>query len=66
MTVPLISLAQVRILEEEVVVPLLAPDQLPEDLTPSTPFDEGSIFRGLPEGGPFGLGDLRWFAERRT
>jgi len=65
MTVPLISLAQVRILEEEVVVPLRAPDQLPDDLIPATHFDEVSILDGLPEPGPFRLDDLRWFAERR-
>jgi NADH dehydrogenase len=66
MTVPLISLAQVRILEEEVVVPMRAPGQLPDDLGPLTPFDEASILSGLPEAGPFGLDDLRWFAERRS
>jgi uncharacterized protein YbjT (DUF2867 family) len=66
MTVPLISLAQVKILEEEVVVPLRAPDQLPDDLIPGTPFDEVSILAGLPEAGPFRLDDLRWFAERRS
>jgi len=66
MTVPLISLAQVKILEEQVVLPLRAPDQLPDDLIPATPFDEVSILDGLPEPGPFRLDDLRWFAERRV
>jgi uncharacterized protein YbjT (DUF2867 family) len=65
MTVPLISVAQVRILEEEVVMPLRARDDLPDDMTPSTPFDEASIVRGLPAPGPFRLDDLRWFAGRR-
>jgi uncharacterized protein YbjT (DUF2867 family) len=63
MTVPLIALAQVRILEEEVVVPLRAPDQLPDDLMPTTPFDELSIRNGLPEPGPFRAKDLRCFAH---
>jgi NADH dehydrogenase len=66
MTVPLISIAQVRILEEEVVVPLRAPDRLPADLMPMTRFDEASILRGLPRAGSFRLDDLRWFAERRA
>lgn len=59
MTVPLLSLAQVRILEEEVIEPALAPDHVPDDLAPSTRFDESSIRLGLPEAGPFGLDDLR-------
>jgi nucleoside-diphosphate-sugar epimerase len=59
MTVPLISMAQVRILAEEVVQPTLAPDDLPADLVPSTPFDHRSIRAGLPDSGPFHLADLR-------
>jgi NADH dehydrogenase len=64
MTVPLISLAQVRILEEEVVEPLCAPDRVPDHLTPSTPFDDASIRAGLPPAGRFRREDLRWFAKR--
>ncbi|MHB1710051.1 MAG: NAD(P)H-binding protein [Acidimicrobiales bacterium] len=67
MTVPLIAHAQVRILgilEEEVVEAVRAPDVLPDDLTPSTPFDEASIRAGLPEPGPFRLAHLRWFSHR--
>lgn len=60
MTVPLVSTAQVRILVEEVVEPTLAPDSLPADLVPRTPFDTPSIRAGLPDPGPFGLADLRW------
>ncbi len=56
----LISLAQVRILAEEVVEPTLAPDALPADLVPATPFDLASIRAGLPHPGPFGPSDLRW------
>jgi NADH dehydrogenase len=59
MTVPLISVAQVRILAEEVVDPTLAPDRLPADLAPSTPFDQHSIRAGLPDPGPFQLVELR-------
>lgn len=63
MTVPLISTAQVRILAEEVVEPVLAPDRLPADLTPSTPFDANAIRAGLPDPGPFGLADLRCWRQ---
>lgn len=62
MTVPLIARAQVRILDEEVVESLLAPDPVPEDLRPSTPFSSESILAGLPDAGPFRLADLRAFS----
>ncbi len=65
MTVPLVSLAQVRILQEEVVEPLNAPDQVPGDLVPQTVFDEGSVRARLPEPGRFRSHDLRWFKEGR-
>lgn len=64
MTVPLISLAQVWILEEEVLQPLNAPDQLPADLRPNRAFDANAVRKGLPEPGPFRLRDLRWFSGR--
>jgi hypothetical protein len=64
MTVPLISAAQVRILQEEVVDPALAPDPLPDDLLPSTAFDAESVRAGVPACTPFRLGDLRLFAKR--
>lgn len=62
MTVPLISLAQVRILSEGIVEPLPPCETLPDDLLPRTPFSELQIRLGLPEAGGFGLRDLRWFA----
>ncbi|MGD0881133.1 MAG: NAD(P)H-binding protein [Acidimicrobiales bacterium] len=65
MTVPLTATAQVRILEEEVIEPRGAPDLLPDDLVPSTRFGEEAIRAGLPQPGPFGLGDLRWFSSSR-
>jgi NADH dehydrogenase len=64
MTVPLISAAQVRILQEGVVDAALAPDPLPDDLLPSTAFDAESVRAGAPACTPFGLGDLRLFAKR--
>jgi hypothetical protein len=63
MSVPLISVAQVQILEEDMIEPIRAPDPLPADLIPSTLFDESSIRAGLPDPGRFGLGDLRYFAS---
>ena len=60
MTVPLIARAQVRLLEEEIVEPVLAANELPQDLQPSTPFDAHTIRAGLPEPGRFGLKDLRF------
>jgi len=65
MTVPIVSLAQVRILQEEVVEPFNAPDLVPGDLVPRTPFDSQSIRAGLPEPDPIRLDDLRWFGGRR-
>ncbi len=62
MTVPLISTAQVRILEEELIEPALAPDRVPDDLVPLTAFDEKSIRAGLPGPEGFRLSDLRLFA----
>jgi uncharacterized protein YbjT (DUF2867 family) len=59
MTIPALSVAQARILTEQVVEPTLAPDHLPPGLVPSTPYDEHSIRAGLPDPGPFGLADLR-------
>ena len=64
MTVPLVSIAQVRILSEGVsdaTPPYVA---LPPDLAPSTPFSVATIRAELPPLGPFGLRDLRLFAPR--
>lgn len=63
MTVPLVAKAQVRILEEELVEPAMAPDDLQSDLLPRTPFDEAAVRAGLPSRPErFGLKDLRPFA----
>jgi uncharacterized protein YbjT (DUF2867 family) len=62
MTIPLVSVAQVRILSEGIVEPLPPCGPLPDDLLPRKPFSEPQIRQGLPEVGRFGLKDLRWFA----
>ena len=62
MQVPLVSIAQVRILAEGIVEPLPACDGLPADLLPKRRFTQDQIRAGLPEPAAFGLKDLRWFA----
>ena len=59
MKIPLLSLAQLRILSEGIVEPLPACDGLPEDLLPTTHFTAEQIHKGLPEPGPFHFHDLR-------
>jgi NADH dehydrogenase len=59
MKVPLVSLAQVRILSEGVVDPWPPYENLPADLLPATPFSDEQIRRGLPEAKAFGARDLR-------
>ncbi|HVH69949.1 MAG TPA: NAD(P)H-binding protein [Candidatus Dormibacteraeota bacterium] len=59
MKIPLLSLAQLRILSEGIVEAQPACDSLPADLLPTTRFTPEQIQKGLPEPGPFGLRDLR-------
>jgi len=59
MKIPLVSLAQVRILSEGIVEALPACGMLPADLLPSTRFSDEQIRRGLPEAKAFGRNDLR-------
>lgn len=63
MRIPLIAVAQLRILSEGVADPLDGADRLPPDLEPSTPFAPDQIRRGLPDLHPFSLADLRCCAE---
>ena len=59
MTIPLTSLAQVRILSEGIVEALPPCQGLPDDLLPRTVFSGEQIRKGLPEAAPFGFRDLR-------
>lgn len=59
MKIPLLSLAQLRILSEGMVEALPPCDALPADLQPATRFVAEQIQHGLPPPGPFGLRDLR-------
>ena len=59
MTVPLVSVAQVRMLAEGLAEPCLPCDVLPAELAPRIKFSEEQIRKGLPPPGPFGARDLR-------
>ena len=60
MKVPLTSLAQVRILSEGVVEAGSPVACVPYDLVPTRRFTAEQIRNGLPQSGPFCVGDLRW------
>jgi NADH dehydrogenase len=60
MRVPLVSLAQVRILSEGIVEPASPVVPLPYDLVPTRRFTIEQIRNGLPHPKPFCVGDLRW------
>jgi uncharacterized protein YbjT (DUF2867 family) len=63
MTVPMLSISQVRILREE-LRPTLAPDIVPADLLPATPYDKESVRARLPAPGRFNRDALRCCARR--
>lgn len=66
MTIPLTSLAQVRILSEGITEALPPCQGLPDDLLARTFFTGEQIRRGLPESIAFGLKDLRCFRRGDT
>lgn len=55
MAVPLTAKAQVQMMAEGIVEPVLAPDSLPAEFQPTTPFSEEQIRKGLPQSKGFGL-----------
>lgn len=61
MKIPLLSLAQLRILSEGIVQALPFAEPLPEDLKPKKPFSQDQIKKGLPPAKGFGLKDCRGF-----
>jgi len=61
MTVPLVSVAQVRMLAEGLAESAPPCDPMPVELAPQIPFSEKQIRQGLPPPGPFRLKDLRCF-----
>lgn len=66
MKVPLVSLAQVRILDEGITEAAPGAGTLPPDLAPATPFSEAVIRAGLPSPGGFGRSDLSWTWHGRS
>ena len=58
MKVPLVALAQVRILPEGVLEPALPCDPLPVDLAPTLGFTDAQVSKGLPAAGSFTFHDL--------
>lgn len=64
MTVPLVSVAQVRMLNEGLAEPSQPCDPMPSDLASKIPFSEEQIRKGLPTPGPFRWRDLH-FPRRR-
>jgi hypothetical protein len=60
MTVPLTSVAQVRILAEGIVEPAMPVTKLPYDLVPTRRFTVEQIRSGLPQPRPFCVDHLRF------
>ena len=58
MKIPLLSLAEVRIMSEGFEQSYPASDELPEDLRPQALFTAEQIRQGLPAPGPFSIEDL--------
>jgi uncharacterized protein YbjT (DUF2867 family) len=63
MKIPLLSLAQLRILSEGIVEARPPCNALPTDLLPTRRFTAERIQKGLPGSGAFGLRDLRFVSE---
>ncbi len=59
MSVPMVSVAQVRMLSEGLAEPSPPYDPVPPELAPRIRFSEEQIRKGLPPPGPFGWRDLR-------
>jgi len=59
MSVPLVSVAQVRMLSEGLSQPAMPCEALPPDLASQIPFTDDQIRKGLPAAGPFTRRDIR-------
>jgi len=66
MTVPLVSVAQVRMLTEGLAEAASPCDPMPAELAPKIRFTEEPIRKGLPAPGPFGQRDLRCCRRNRS
>ena len=65
MVVPLVSVAQVRMLSEGLAEPNPPCAQLPPELAPRLAFTEDQIRKGLPPAGPFDFRDIRCCLRRQ-
>ena len=66
MAVPMVSVAQVRMLTEGLAEPSPPCDPMLPELAPKIPFSEEQIRRGLPPHGPFTWRDLRCCGCRKS
>jgi NADH dehydrogenase len=66
MSVPLVSTAQVQMLQEGLAEPAPPCDMVPAELASRLPFGEEQIRAGLPAPGPFSLRDLRLCKRRKS
>jgi NADH dehydrogenase len=65
MVIPIISVAQVRMLSEGIAEPMPPCDSPPNGLRPSTPFALEQIRKHMPEPAPFQLSDFRLHCANR-
>ena len=66
MVVPLVSVAQVRMLSEGLAEPCPRCDEAPPELAPRIRFSEEQIRKGLPPAGPFRRRDIRCCRRERA
>jgi NADH dehydrogenase len=66
MKVPMVSIAQVRILAEGLAQPVPPCDPMPSELAPRLKFTEAQIRQGLPRPGPFTWRDFRCCGHTRS
>ena len=64
MKVPMVSTAQVRMLQEGLAEPALACDSMPPEFAPRIRFTPEQIRKGLPKPGRFSWRDLRYCTRR--
>jgi NADH dehydrogenase len=64
MKVPMVSTAQVRMLQEGLAEPALTCDPMPAELAPRIRFTPEQIRKGLPRPGPFTWRDLQCFSRQ--
>jgi nucleoside-diphosphate-sugar epimerase len=66
MVVPMVSVAQVRMLSEGIADPHPSGEALPQSISPRLAFSEAQIRKGLPQPKPFALSDFNCCARVAT